>query len=218
MDRTLRPAILVLVATFLFLEFTGIDIWVQDHFYNFQTHAWLVDAAAPLPKLLLYTGPKAFVWVIALTLLAAAIFYNRLGFLKTPRRNLWIAVLTIATAPALVALGKATTNTFTPSQIRHYGGHVPYVKVIERYPEGDKPAKRGRAFPAGHASGGFALLALAGLASTRRGRAIGIAIGLTFGTAMGLYQMIKGAHYLSHTLFTANFCWIMFLSWRKIIP
>src|SRR5690606_28600525 len=135
----------------------------------------------------------------------------KLALLKIPRRDLFVAVLTIATAPALVALGKATTDTFTPAQIRRYGGEVPYVKVIEHYPPGDHPAKRGRGFPAGHASGGFALLALAGLASSRRGRATGIAMGLTFGIVMGTYQMLKGAHYLSHTLVTAIFCWIVFL-------
>ncbi len=137
--------------------------------------------------------------------------------MKAPRRDLWVAVLTLATAPALVALGKANTNTFEPSRIRRYGGDVPYVKVIEQYPPGDHPLRRGRAFPAGHASGGFALLSLAGFASTRRGRIMGIFVGLTSGTAMGTYQMFKGAHYLSHTLFTAIFCWIVFLAWRRIL-
>ena len=81
-----------------------------------------------------------------------------------------------------------------------------------------RPTRRGRGFPAGHASGGFALVALAGLAATRRSRRIALAIGLALGTMMGIYQMLKGAHYLSHTLITALFCWIVFLTYRRLLP
>lgn len=218
MDGTLFPSVLLMCSVFLLFEFTGMDLWVQDHLYNFQAKSWLVDEHAPVPRLLFYSGPKVLIWILALTTLTTAIFYKRIPFLDIPKRDLIIVVLTIAIAPALVALGKATTNTFTPSKIRRYGGDVPYVKVIEPYPAGDRPVKRGRAFPAGHASGGFALFALAGLASTRRGRAIGIAIGMTAGTVMGFYQMLKGAHYLSHTVVTGMFCWIVFLTWRRVIP
>jgi len=217
MDRTLIPSILLLAVTFAVCEATGIDLRVQDHFYNFATRSWLVDAASPLPRLLFYTGPKALVWLTGLALLAAAILYGKFPLVNFPRRDLWIAVLTIATAPALIGLGKATTNTFTPAQIRRYGGIEPYVKVVQHYPENDHPPERGHGFPAGHASGGFALFALAGLASTRRGRAIGISLGIAFGTAMGAYQMFKGAHYLSHTLVTALLCWIVFLGWRRLV-
>lgn len=217
MDRTFWPSVVILAVVFAICEATGIDLWVQDHFYNFATHSWVVDATSPIPRLLFYNGPKAVVWLIALTLLAIAIFPRKFPHFKKNRRNLWIAILTIATAPALVGLSKATTNTFMPSQVRRYGGTVPYVKVVQHYPKNDHPKKRGRAFPAGHASGGFALLGLAGLATTRRGRITGIAIGLSFGSAMGLYQMLKGAHYLSHTLVTGLFCWIVFLAWRRLI-
>ncbi len=218
MDRTFWPSLILLIAVFGICELTGIDLYVQDYIYNFKTHTWLIDAKSPLPRLLFYTGPKAHHLDHGPQHAGRRRSSTRkLPFLKTPRATFWIAVLTIATAPALVALGKATTNTFTPAQIRRYEGKVPYVKVIEKYPKNDHPKKRGRAFPAGHASGGFALLSLAGLCTTRRGRIIAISIALTVGTAMGGYQMLKGAHYLSHTLFTAIFCWIIFLLWRRII-
>ena len=130
---------------------------------------------------------------------------------------MWVVIATLATVPALIATSKATTNVFTLDAIRRYGGGAPYVKVMESYPENDRPQRRGRGVPAGHASGGFALLALAGLAVTRRGRGIGLAVGLGCGTMMGVYQMLKGAHYLSHTLITALFCWIVFLAYRRLL-
>jgi len=217
MDRTLWPTLFIACLVFALCELTGIDLWVQDHFYNFATHRWLVDADAPLPRLLFYKGPKALIWAFGICMIAAAVFYGKLPRIPFARRDIIVLIATLATAPALIALGKATTNTFTPSQIRRYDGNVPYVKVIEHYPPNDHPLKRGRGFPAGHASGGFALLALAGLANTRRARTLGIAIGLTAGTTMGTYQMLKGAHYLSHTLVTAFICWIVFLTWRRVI-
>ncbi len=218
MNRTLVPSMLLLAIIFGVCEATGIDLWVQDHFYNFATHRWLVDSEAPIPRLIFYTGARQFIKYIGFFLLAAAIFHKYLPFLKIPRRDLWVAVLTLSTAPALVGYGKIATNTFTPAQIYRYGGSYPYVKVIDPYPKNDIPDRRGRAFPAGHASGGFALLALAGLATTTRGRVIGIATGLTLGSAMGIYQMLKGAHYLVDTLFTALFCWIVFIGWRRFLP
>ena len=217
MDRTLIPSIVLLALVFGVCEATGIDLWVQDHFYNFATHQWLVDSEAPLPDLIFYSGAKKFVRYFAYLLLAAALFYKQLPFLKIPRSGLWVVILTLATAPPIVAFGKRNTDTFTPSQIRRYGGDYPYVKVIEPYPKNDRPKKRGRAFPAGHASGGFSLLALAGLATTARGRALGLATGFTIGTAMGTYQMLRGAHYLVDTLVTAIFCWIVFLTWRRVL-
>ena len=217
MDRTLVPAIVLLTIVFGICETTGIDLWLQDHFYNFATHQWLVDDKAPVSRMIFYTGAKKVIRYIGYFLLAGAIFYDYIPFLKVPRRGLWVAVLTLATAPALVGYGKRTTDTFTPAQTRRYGGDYPYVKVIEPYPKNDRPAKRGRAFPAGHASGGFALLAFAGLATTFRGRMIGLSIGVLLGSIMGVYQMLKGAHYLVDTLVTALVCWIVFLTWRRIL-
>ncbi|QTN31565.1 phosphatase PAP2 family protein [Akkermansiaceae bacterium] len=218
MDRTLWPSVVVLAAVFAICEATGMDLWLQDHFYNFATHRWVVDANATVPRLLFYTGPKVMIWLLGLFTIGAVVCCRKPRKLPFARRDLIILAATLASAPALVAFGKATTDTFTPAQIRRYNGDAPYVKVMGHYPPGDHPAKRGRGFPAGHASGGYSLLALAGMASTRRGRAIGISIGLCVGTMMGTYQMLKGAHYLSHTLVTAILCWIVFLSWRRIIP
>ena len=60
-------------------------------------------------------------------------------------------------------------------------------------------------------------MALAGLATTHRGRLRGLAIGLGAGTWMGVYQMLKGAHYLSHTLITALLMWLLFLGCRALL-
>ncbi len=220
MDRTLGPSIAILLAVLGFFEVTGMDLWVQDRMYDFTSHTWLLDAKAGLPRLLFYTGPKGLIWFLGLGLLVLALaptgWRERLPSGSFKRRDLWIVVGTLVIAPSLIAMAKVTTNVHTPAEIRRYEGSAPYVKVFEAYPAGDRPSKRGRGFPAGHASGGFALMALGGLASTSRRRLLGIGCGLAMGTLMGCYQILKGAHYLSHTLVTALVCWVVFLALRRV--
>lgn len=219
-DRTLWPALATLGALFAVFEFTNVDLWVQDRLFDCTTHRWIVDGNAPGPRLWLYDGPKMVIIALGLCLLALALLPEkrrvRLPLAGVPRRCLWVAFLTLGLVPAFIGQLKATTNTFCPSEIRRYGGDVPYVRVIERYPEGDRPGREGRCFPAGHSSGGFALLGLAGLARTRRGWMYGIAAGLVVGWGMGGYQMAKGAHYLSHTVVTMLIAWIGFLLLRRV--
>lgn len=221
MDKTLVPSILTIALLFGIFETSGIDLWVQDHLYDFHTRTWLIGSRDFWPRAILYTGAKTLVWVVGLTALALATLPDRrrarLNRLRIRRVDLWVLVATLAVAPLLIASSKAVTNIFTPKQIRRYGGFAPYVKPCESYPIHDKPQKRGRAFPAGHASGGFALMALAGLAASRRRRIHGVMVGMVFGCPMGFYQMANGNHYLSHTLYTALICWIVFLLARIML-
>jgi len=200
------------------LEATSLDLWVQDHFYDFARGRWMVDAADPLGRLLFYDGPKILIMLTALGLLGLVLGPARWRERwRLERHGLGIALLTLITVPALAGLGKEVTNIFCPAQIRRYGGDAPYVKLCGEYPAGDRPEQRGHCFPAGHASGGFALLGLAGLRRTRAWWRGGIALGLGAGWLMGGYQMLKGAHYLSHTVATMLLAWVVLLGWRRVV-
>jgi len=220
MDRTLWPALIALAGAFLLFEFTSIDLWLQDFFFNFSTKQWLVDEDAPIPILFFYTGPKVLIIALSVGLFVLAAgparWRARWPVPGARRVDIWVAIDTLAAAPGLIAISKATTNVFCPRDIQRYGGSVPYVRVMEICEPGTRPEKRGRCFPAGHASGGYALFGLAGLATTRRGRWIGVGIGFVVGSIMGVYQMLKGAHYLSHTVVTVLVCWIVFLLLRRL--
>jgi membrane-associated PAP2 superfamily phosphatase len=221
LDRSLWPALALLAGVILLFELTELDLHVQDFCYSFARQAWIVDGNAPVPRFFFYDAPKLGIIVLGVSLIALACGPARWRGWFTRRhlyrRDLSVVIAVLATVPAFIGAGKALTNIFCPSEIRRYGGDVPYIRLCEPYPAGDKPARRGRCFPAGHASGGFALMALAQLATTRRGRRIGIAIGLVVGGTMGVYQTLKGAHYLSHSLVTMLVAWIFFLLWRRIL-
>ena len=142
LERTLWPTVGLLAATLVLYEFTPLDLRLQDLLYDFTNRRWLVDARDPVWRVLFYTGPKQVIVVFGLALLALAL------------------------GPSLTAIGKEYSNVFCPSEIRRYGGDVRYVKLCEPFPADDRPARRGHCFPAGHCSGGFALLGLGWLRPT----------------------------------------------------
>lgn len=217
-DRTLWPAVLALAVLVGVFEFTEIDLGLQDQFYDFATRQWLVDRDHPVGRALFYHGPKVALGILAVSLLALiagpADWRTRW---RVARPDLGVALLTLATLPVLAGLGKQFTNVYGPSEIVRYGGDAPYVALCEAYPVEFQPVTKGHCFPAGHASGGFALMALAWLRPSRRWRIGGLALGLGAGWWMGGYQMLKGAHYLSHTVVTMLLAWIVILAWRRVL-
>jgi membrane-associated PAP2 superfamily phosphatase len=217
-SRALWITLGLLAGVIALFEFTDLDLGLQDHFFNTETRRWVVDEKEPAGRLVFYNGPKALVWVIALTALTLAAGPARWRErFALSRRGLWLGVLVIATVPALAGLGKKYTNVFCPSEIRRYGGDVAYAKLCEPYPDDDRPPRRGGCFPAGHASGGFALMGLLAVRGTRRWRNGILALGLGLGWWMGGYQMLKGAHYLSHTLTTMLVAWLVVWLWRRAL-
>ena len=130
LDRTLWPALAVLAGALAVFEFTGLDLALQDRLYDFTRQRWLVDATDPLGRIIFYNGPKAVIILLAVAVLALALGPEKWrARLRFARRDVWVALLTLVTVPVLAGFGKNTTNTFCPSEIRRYGGDVPYVKL-----------------------------------------------------------------------------------------
>ena len=207
---------LALVAAIALFEWTNLDLWVQDRLFNIETGQWLVDRNAALLRLAFYTGIKGAIIAFGVTLLALyglTFSKNRAGEagLSGLRRRYLIVILSVIVVPLTIAELKATTNIYCPSQIARYGGDRPYIKLFESYPADCNTCDSGRCFPAGHASGGFALMALYYLFEKKSHRLAGLGVGLGLGWAMGGYQMMKGAHFLSHTVVTMIAAWLMIL-------
>jgi len=74
-----------------------------------------------------------------------------------------------------------------------------------------------KCWPAGHASGGFALLSLFFLFKSRKNKKIAIITALSVGWAMGLYKMVIGDHFLSHTIITMMLAWLIVLIIAKFV-
>ena len=188
-----------------------LDRRVQDALYDFSRHRWLVDAHDALPRLLLYRLPKALLaaWALALAVQAWRAWRgSRPVAMRAIRERLFL-LAALALVPACVGLGKQVTGIHCPSEVDRYGGRAPYHALLRPAPPPRPGVPRGRCFPAAHASGGFAVMALAFTGSRRLRRA---GWGLALGWVMGAYQMARGAHYLSHTVVSMLLAWAIALA------
>ncbi|MDT8339444.1 MAG: phosphatase PAP2 family protein, partial [Sulfurimonas sp.] len=130
------------------------------------------------------------------------------------KKGLIIILLSSIIVPLSVGSLKAVTNMPCPKNIQHFNGKYPDVNVFECYPQEfmqNNPNCSIKCWPAGHASGGFALLSLFFLFKTKRNqkRAVIIALGVGFG--MGIYKMLIGDHFFSHTIITMLIAWLIIL-------
>lgn len=208
--------VVLLVGVIVLFEVTNLDLQVQDRLFNIEADGWMVDREAPLPRLLFYTGIKGVIVAFGVTILMLyGLSFRGKGGDEAGRQSLrqryLTVILSLIIVPSTIAGLKAETNMYCPSQIERYGGDKPYVKLFEAYPSSCGQCDSGRCFPAGHASGGFALMALYHVFRKRKHKRLGLAIGLGLGWTMGFYQMMKGAHFLSHTMVTMLASWVMIL-------
>lgn len=218
--RDLWLPLLALAACLALFELTPLDRQVQGLFYDATAGAWLLNRHEPWARLLFYDGVRRvyqFAGLVLLALLIASRWQARLAAVRRPLALVFAAMLLV---PLLAGGLKGSTNVACPRDLRDYGGDLPYVPVFAAYPEGQRPAQRQRCFPAGHASGGFALLVLYHLPRRRRRRRWPWLLpGLVAGNLSGGYKMVIGDHFLSHTLVTALLAWILVgLLARLILP
>jgi len=192
----------ILASVLALFHAVEIDLWVQDRLYNFGTDSWLVHRKAPLPRMLFYTGPKYVLGAFAAACVVIICLSFRLDKYRPHRRACLVFALSLAAVPLAIAGLKDVTNIYTPAQTQRYGGRAPYVRLFERYPPDFHDTRRGRGYPAGHASGGFALMGGWFALRRRWSKRLALAAGLAAGWTMGIYQTVNGQHYLSHTVVT----------------
>lgn len=208
---------ILIVFTILLFHWVHIDLWVQDLFYDANLKQWIVDRDQQLPKLILYDGIKRLFVISILLLIAAVAIFKNNRIIKDYRQGLIIVLLSCLFVPLVVGGLKAVTNTPCPKDIIHFNGNLPYVGVLDSYPAGTKPAEEQRCYPAAHASGGFALLSVFFLFKTRKNKIIATSLAMTTGWTIGLYKMLIGDHFLSHTIVSMLLAWWIILIIAGII-
>lgn len=114
--------------------------------------------------------------------------------------------LSVVGAMLLVTAFKKMNSTSCPWDLAEFGGSARYVS---HWLWGVHDGGPGHCFPAGHASSAFGFLA--GWFVIRRAAPDlshrWLLLSLAFGLFLGLGQQLRGAHYMSHTLWTAFTCW-----------
>lgn len=207
-NRAILVTGLLLMLTLTVFESTSLDLLVQDRLYD-PVRGWSINRNAPLPKLIFYDGPKIGIGVIgAFLVLCLAVPASKAARLPLSRKEAAFLLVCLGVVPFTAGVLKDTTGVFGPWKIARYGGEQPYRNLLESIPH-VAGQERGRGFPAAHCSGAFALMGLYFVGKGRSARRLGLACGLVAGWIVGVYQILKGAHYLSHTIVTMLLAWLI---------
>lgn len=210
LPRRIMLTTLALLLVVAFFELTSVDMWLQQHFYSNGLGTWIIDHDAQPWRTLLYTGiKKVFIVFAVALLLMVTLMHRRLPWVAANRRELVVVLLTLVLLPLLVNFLKWYTDVPCPRDIEAFGGLAPYVTLFEHYPSSFHHDASLRCYPAGHASGGFALMSLYFLFKQRRHRWLGLGVGLATGWVTGLYKMAIGDHFLSHTVVSMLLAWLV---------
>ena len=186
----------------LLWDYSGLDLAMAHWFgsasgFALESH-WLW-------RNVLHDDIRLWPWVFELGLLIAIVLpVGTVRQLPMARRT----QLALTTLAALLTIStiKLYSHTSCPWDLQQFGGVATYVS---HWAWGLRDGGTGGCFPAGHASAGFAFIGgffafRQVLPATARRWLVGaMGVGLVFGLA----QQIRGAHYMSHTLWTAWLCW-----------
>jgi membrane-associated PAP2 superfamily phosphatase len=197
-----RDALVVLaaLAALVAWEASGLDLalastWGSTSGFALREH-WFF-------RRVLHDGGR---WLSGLALAACVVWAWR-GDARLMARRLrfaWlgVVVLCVVAVPAL----KRVSQTSCPWSLAPFGGDVPYVP---HWLPGVFDGGPGHCFPSGHAVAAFAFLPLYfqwRRAQPQRARRL-LAATLAFGALFGGGQLVRGAHFPSHTLWSAWLCW-----------
>jgi membrane-associated PAP2 superfamily phosphatase len=150
-------------------------------------------------------------------LLLSLFFIKKSNTIKQYKKAILIVVLSAIIVPVAVGGLKKYTNMPCPKNELYYGGKMIKTTVWQQYTLPYKAMPSIACWPAGHASGGFVLLSLFFFFKTRRNRYIALIVALIIGWCMGIYKMLIGDHFLSHTIITMLIAWLIILIITKLI-
>jgi membrane-associated PAP2 superfamily phosphatase len=204
MRRDLWWTVIALLALALW-ESSRLDMTLARWFGDAQgfslRHDWLLDGV------LHSKAVNLLGWLIGLALLAGV--WRPFGWLRRldlPARAQ--LALTPLLATAAVGLIKRLSTTSCPWDLNIFGGSASY---IPHWPWlfGAADGGGGHCFPAGHSSFGFVFVGgwFAFRERAPRLAAAWLAAALLAGLIFGLSQQARGAHFMSHTFWTAWICW-----------
>lgn len=192
----------VLLGVVLAWDASGLDLALARWMAQGHAFAWRDDWVGAV---LLHGGMRQVAFAVAAWLVVGVWFPT--GVLRRVSRAgrlQWLASILLSVT--LVNLLKHSSLTSCPWDLAEFGGTANY---LTHWAWGRGDGGPGHCFPAGHASAGFSFLggyfAFKPVAS--RAAWACLATALVAGFALGVSQQLRGAHFMSHTLWTAWLCW-----------
>ena len=211
----LKLLCLTIIATLTF-EHSQFDVHISELFY--KNGHWLLEKDAQPYAFIFYDLPKLLLILFGVYLItiltwrywqsrystnvnAQPYFVRPIAALSS--REIGYLLITIIMVPTVIATLKSFTHVSCPNHLFLFNGDLPYLNLWQSI-VAMTPAK---CFPAAHASAGFSLYGLAFLPTLQKHRYKIFMIVTGVGWTMGLYKMLFGDHFFSHTLVSMLLAW-----------
>ena len=184
-------------------QFTSLDLMLADYYFDFQSkqfiwkNSWFAKQFMHVyvKESIMFLGSM----VIGFVLLDLVITFKSITtWFRTRLRFTAVAAILV---PLVISGLKQMSVLHCPWDELRYGGKAPYLRLFDAIPQ---TMEAGHCFPAGHASTGLWLAAFCVFWLPYRPR-IAIAVffgGLSVGFVLGWVQQMRGAHFISHTLWS----------------
>lgn len=196
--------LLALAALLIWLgRSTNVDLFFADAMFDFGTNEfpwrshWFFDAFMhdTMKALMIAAGLVPFAALCLDTLAGRRLLDHG------TRRALAVVAGSAALVPLTISAMKGASIHHCPWSLARYGGFAPYLRIFDSLPTGASP---GHCFPAGHASSALWMPSIAAfwLPGQPAKAFIAFAVGLIPGFALGFAQQARGAHFLTHTLWS----------------
>lgn len=209
--------ILGLIISLTIIHYSNLDLKLQSLFFDHQTKQWLVSRDNLVLKFWFYRLPKYIIIAYGVSMI---LWLTKLKIQRQDlelQRKLLFLILALILIPLIVATFKHYSPIYCPDRITEFAGGHPFISPLDIFDYDIFFNNTGKCSPAGHASGGFALLSLYFVMNGRNLKLFFLIISLSFGFIMGFYQLAKGAHYLSDTIITLSLAYIICISLEKIL-
>lgn len=196
------------------IELGGVDMWLADKFYAWEGGTWALKNAW-LTSTIIHNAGKPLSLLIALVILLAFISTYFTQRFRQYRRELLYLLLAAGGGSVLISILKDITHVSCAWDFTRYGGDTEYASVFTQL----LLRNGNNCFPAGHASGGYAWLAFyfLGVHFHSRWRWAGLGFACSVGLLFGISQQLRGAHFISHDLWTLGICWFFSLLIFKLM-
>lgn len=206
----------VFIVLISIIEATHFDLTLADWIFNLEGGAWAQRRSFFFSDII-HTGGSSFFKLFDALLIVVWLMSFWCTKLSPYRKALLYISIVVPISIALVTnVGKLLTHIDCPWDLIRYGGDKLYLGLF-KLSEADQSS--GKCFPAGHASIGYTLLAFYFFftETAPRFKYYGLGFGMIVGLLFGLSQQIRGAHFISHDLWTMTICWFLSLLWYLIL-
>lgn len=205
--KRIRPIHMFLMASAVLIlwigNYTDIDLTLADAMFDRASvtfpwrHSWLAERFNHvwLKGALIATA----IAVIAIAMLD--LIRPRKNWSPSTRIGMRVLALSAVCVPLVISTLKQFSSSHCPWDLQRYGGDSPFIRLLQLVPDG---VSAGNCMPAGHASSALWLVALAVFwlpAHPRKAALVAFGL-LLFGFAVGWIQQLRGAHFLTHTLWS----------------